>query len=67
MESRQIKIVPQKDLFQPQFVNIINLNHPLARLAKIIDWNLLEGRFSTVDAAVLTMRFIACHSRKSPP
>ena len=63
MKPRQTKIVPQKDLFQPQLVDIINPNHPLVRLAKIIDWNLLDNElgahFSTVGAAALPTRLMA--------
>lgn len=63
MKPRQTKIVPQKDLFQPQLVDIINPNHPLVRLAKIIDWNLLDNElgvhFATVGAAALPTRLMA--------
>lgn len=62
MKPRQTKIVPQKDLFQPQLVDIINPNHPLVRLAKIIDWNLLDNElgahFSAVGAAALPTRLM---------
>lgn len=43
MKPRQTKTVPQKDLFQPQLVDIINPSHPLVRLAKVIDWNQLDN------------------------
>ncbi|SBS31818.1 hypothetical protein MSP8887_01590 [Marinomonas spartinae] len=63
MKPRQTKIIPQKDLFQPQLVDIINLNHHLVRLAKIIDWNLLDDKlgahFATVGAAALPTRLMA--------
>ena len=62
MKPRQTKTIPQKDLFQSQLVDIINLNHPLVRLANIIDWNQLDnelGRhFSTVGAAALPTRLM---------
>jgi len=52
MKPRQTKTISQKDLFQPQLVDIIDPNHPLVRLAKVIDWNQLDnelgGHFSTV-------------------
>ena len=55
--------MPQKDLFQPQLVDIINLIHPLVRLAKIIDWNLLDNElgvhFATVGTAALPTRLMA--------
>ena len=63
IKPRQTKTIPQKDLFQPQFVDIINPNHPLVRLANIIDWNQLdnelEGHFSTVGASALPTRLMA--------
>ncbi|SBS39136.1 hypothetical protein MSP8887_03675 [Marinomonas spartinae] len=63
MKPRQTKTIPQKDLFQPQLVDIINPNHHLVRLAKIIDWNLLDDKFgahsATVGAAALPIRLMA--------
>jgi Transposase domain (DUF772) len=38
----------QDDLFGPSLDQIINLRHPLVRLAAEIDWALLAGRFSPV-------------------
>ncbi|HXR24123.1 MAG TPA: IS5 family transposase, partial [Candidatus Binataceae bacterium] len=40
----------QKDLLRPALDQIIDLGHPLARLAGEIDWSFLEGRFSSVCA-----------------
>jgi transposase, IS5 family len=40
-----------KDLFRPALDEIIDLGHPLARLAKEIDWGFLDRRFSSVCAA----------------
>ena len=37
-----------KDLFRPSLDEIIALGHPLARLAREIDWDFLDGRFSSV-------------------
>ena len=64
MKPRQTKTIPQKDLFQPQLVDIINPNHPLVRLAKVIDWNQLDnelrgGYFSTAGAAASPTRLMA--------
>lgn len=63
MKPRQTKTIPQKDLFQPQLVDIINPNHPLVRLANIIDWKLLDNElgahFATVGAAALPTRLMA--------
>ena len=38
----------QDDLFQPPLEKIINLRHPLVRLAREIDWGFLGGRFASV-------------------
>lgn len=38
----------QKDLFRPPLDRIIDLGHPLARLAEEIDWSFLDGRFGSV-------------------
>ncbi|MGY4372859.1 IS5 family transposase [Bradyrhizobium sp. i1.3.6] len=38
----------QDDLFRPSLEKIINLRHPLVRLAAEIDWGFLAGRFSSV-------------------
>ena len=37
-----------KDLFRPPLDQIIDLGHPLVRLAEEIDWDFLDGRFSSV-------------------
>ncbi len=39
------------DLFRPALDEIINLGHPLARLAEEIDWDFLDRRFASVCAA----------------
>ena len=38
----------QDDLFRPSLEKIINLRHPLVRLAAEIDWDILAGRFGSV-------------------
>jgi transposase, IS5 family len=38
----------QKDLFRPALERIIDLGHPLVRLAGAIDWGFLEERFGAV-------------------
>src|SRR5690242_8942178 len=40
----------QKDLLRPVLEAIINLDHPLVRLAREIDWHFLDGRFASVCA-----------------
>src|SRR5882762_2546014 len=41
----------QKDLFRPALDRIIDLDHALARLAGLIDWDFLDTRFARVCAA----------------
>ena len=41
----------QKDLLRPALEEIIDLRHPLVRLAREIDWGFLDGRFAGVCAA----------------
>jgi IS5 family transposase len=41
----------QKDLLRPALDEIIDLGHPLARLAEQIDWSFLDGRFGSVCQA----------------
>ena len=41
----------QDDLFRPALEDIINLRHPLVRLAAEIDWGFLAGRFGSVCRA----------------
>jgi len=38
----------QNDLFRPALDQIINLDHPLVRLAGTIDWEFLDQRFASV-------------------
>ena len=40
----------QKDLLRPALEAIIDLDHPLVRLAREIDWHFLDGRFASVCA-----------------
>jgi len=40
----------QKDLLQPALEEIIDLGHPLVRLAREIDWGFLDRRFASVCA-----------------
>ena len=40
----------QKDLLRPGLEDIIDLGHALVRLAHEIDWQFLDGRFSSVCA-----------------
>ena len=38
----------QKDLLLPALDQIIDMGHPLVRLAALIDWKFLDERFSSV-------------------
>src|SRR5712672_2258154 len=38
----------QKDLLRPALEAIIDLGHPLVRLARAIDWTFLDNRFASV-------------------
>jgi IS5 family transposase len=38
----------QKDLLKPALDQIIDLGHPMVRLAGEIDWDFLDARFSSV-------------------
>jgi IS5 family transposase len=38
----------QRDLFRPALERIIDMGHPLVRLAEAIDWGFLERRFASV-------------------
>src|SRR5947209_8450905 len=40
----------QKDLLRPALEDIIDLGHPLTRLAREIDWRFLDSRFASVCA-----------------
>jgi transposase, IS5 family len=41
----------QKDLLLPALDQIIDMGHPLVRLAGLIDWSILQERFSSVCQA----------------
>jgi IS5 family transposase len=41
----------QRDLLRPALDRIIDMGHPLVRLAEQIDWDFLDGRFASVCAA----------------
>jgi IS5 family transposase len=38
----------QKDLLLPALDQIIDMGHPLVRLAALIDWNILDDRLGSV-------------------
>ena len=47
MKPQKIKRDPQLDLFKIELNRIINFEHPLAKLAKQMDWNAFDQEFET--------------------
>ena len=45
MRPKERRDSGQKDLFRARLDQIIDMNHPLAKLARTIDWRFLEERF----------------------
>jgi transposase, IS5 family len=45
MRPKQPKAEPQEDLFRARLENLVDLRHPLVRLAKLIDWSRFEAEF----------------------
>src|ERR1700726_1895825 len=48
MRPRERRETGEQDLFRSRLDQIIDINHPLARLARTVDWRFLEGRFGEV-------------------
>src|SRR6202048_2969401 len=48
MRPRERRETGEQDLFRSRLDQIIDLNHPLAKLAWTVDWKFLEGRFGEV-------------------
>ena len=48
MRPRERREIGQSDLFKARLDQIVDLNHPLAKLARAIDWRFLEERFGAV-------------------
>jgi IS5 family transposase len=53
MRPRERRETGEQDLFRSRLDQIIDMNHPLVRLARTVDWPFLEARFGEVytDAA----------------
>ena len=45
MRPKERRDSGQKDLFRARLDQIIDMNHPLAKLARSVDWGFLEERF----------------------
>jgi IS5 family transposase len=52
MRPRERRETGEQDLFRSRLDQIIDLNHPLAKLARTVDRGFLEGRFETQATAV---------------
>lgn len=50
MKPKKQRDVGQQDLFRSRLDQIINLNHPLAKLACLVDWDRLEAQFGSYYA-----------------
>jgi IS5 family transposase len=48
MRPRERRDSGQSDLFKARLDQIVDLNHPLAKLARTVDWRFLEERFGAV-------------------
>jgi IS5 family transposase len=48
MRPRERRETGQTDLFRARLDQIVDLQHPLAKLARTIDWGFLEERFGEV-------------------
>ena len=48
MRPRERRDSGQSDLFKARLDQIVDLNHPLAKLARAVDWRFLEERFGAV-------------------
>ena len=48
MKPRERRETGEQDLFRSRLDQIIDMKHPLATLARTVDWEFLEGRFGEV-------------------
>jgi IS5 family transposase len=48
MRPRERRDSGQKDLFRARLDQIVDMGHPLAKLARSVDWGFLEERFGAV-------------------
>ena len=49
-KPRELRETGEQDLFRSRLDQIINMKHELVRLARAIDWPVLEARFGAVYA-----------------
>jgi len=50
MKPREPRETGEQDLVRSRLDQIIDMNHPLAKLARTVDWQFLEGRFGEVPS-----------------
>ena len=50
-KPRELRETREQDLFRSRLDQIINMEHELVRLARAIDWPVLETRFGSVYSA----------------
>ena len=48
MRPKERRDSGQSDLFKARLDQIVDLNHPLVKLGRAIDWRLMEERFGAV-------------------
>ncbi len=48
MRPKQSKSEPQEDLFRARLENLVDLRHPLVRLAGLIAWGRFEAEFGSL-------------------
>src|SRR5467141_4236287 len=48
MRPRERRKTGEQDLFRSRLDQIIDMKHPLVKLARTVDWRFLEGRFGEV-------------------
>jgi hypothetical protein len=56
MRPRERRETGEQDLFRSRLDQIIDINHPLVRLARTVDWRFLEGRISGSKVSLSTVR-----------
>lgn len=52
MHPKKQKDIGQQDFFRNRLDQIIDLNHPLSRLTKLVDWERLHKEFSVYYSSI---------------
>ena len=52
MRPKERRETGQTDLFRARLDQLVDLQHPLAKLARTIDWGFLEERFGEVYSVI---------------